>query len=637
MAYIPFPMFPGRLIVPEAFAECLTYEQQVLWLARAIQRARSLAADATVDGTAGNPTVTVTETVEDGVPHLVFNFSGLKGEKGDPGEAQAPNIGMTVTVDDTTGTPTATVTVSGAGTMTPQYEIALAGIKGEPSDPPEITLDVEVDGTTGTPTATVTQSGTPDRPVYLIDFSGLKGEKGEPGEAPNIGMTVTVDDTTGTPTATVTQSGTPDRPVYLIDFSGLKGEKGEPGEAPNIGMTVTVDDTTGTPTATVTQSGTPDRPVYLIDFSGLKGEKGEPGADGQPGQQGPKGDPGEGVPPGGTTGQVLTKTADGTAWEDPAGGTIPAPPENPPGTIPAPPENPPGSKVPVANADGTVDWHQFPIYSPQNPNDIKGLFAGRPQGVSGYEAHRTINIDSLDTLANFISANGWAPGKPDTTGAVSGDAWDLQLVNQGGAYRLVFTKHTSGGGSAIPDPGETDNAGYVPTVVSPGGPVTWELPIPGSDNAENAGKVPVLATAGTETTAPTFSWEAPGVGLPEGGNVGNVLMQSTDGPAWLPPSGVNGLEWFVVDIGTAESGTLSALRYRNPVLLVLIVMSQNGNGVEATGIIPYAEAILWLGATAVFGETTLAATRITINRNTRAWTRSGDLTRRAQIAILSKT
>lgn len=499
MAYIPFPMFPGRLIVPEAFAECLTYEQQVLWLARAIQRARSLAADATVDGTAGNPTVTVTETVEDGVPHLVFNFSGLKGEKGEPGEAQAPNIGMTVTVDDTTGTPTATVTVAGAGTMNPQYEIALTGIKGEPSDPPEITLDVEVDGTTGTPTATVTQSGTPDRPVYLIDFSGLKGEKGDTG------------------------------------------------------------------------------------------------ADGQPGQQGPKGDPGEGVPAGGTAGQVLTKTADGTAWETPTGGSVPA--------------------------------------------------------VS-----------------------------------------------------------------------DTDHAGYVPTVVSPGGPVVWELPIPGSDAEANVGKAPILSTAGTATAAPEYRWEvamkAPagaenspmtlpdvtdadggkvvaialnyisgvpyteyeykrvndllpenlstiptptggdegkvlgvgsdgmwalqtsgggGGGIPEGGSAGNVLTQTTDGPAWLPPSGVRGLEWFVVDIGTAKEGTLSALQYRNPVLLVLIVMSENGISVEGTAVIPYSEAILWLGSTAYFGETTPLGVHIVINRKTRAWTRSGDMARKAQIAILSKT
>lgn len=38
------------------------------------------------------------------------------------------------------------------------------------------------------------------------------------------------------------------------------------------------------------------------------------------GQRGPKGDPGDGVPSGGTAGQVLTKTATGTAWQTPQGG-----------------------------------------------------------------------------------------------------------------------------------------------------------------------------------------------------------------------------------------------------------------------------------------------------------------------------
>lgn len=41
------------------------------------------------------------------------------------------------------------------------------------------------------------------------------------------------------------------------------------------------------------------------------------------GQRGPKGDPGDGVPSGGTAGQVLTKTATGTAWQTPsAGGSV---------------------------------------------------------------------------------------------------------------------------------------------------------------------------------------------------------------------------------------------------------------------------------------------------------------------------
>ena len=40
------------------------------------------------------------------------------------------------------------------------------------------------------------------------------------------------------------------------------------------------------------------------------------------GQRGPKGDPGDGVPSGGTTGQIIVKTATGTAWADPPSGDV---------------------------------------------------------------------------------------------------------------------------------------------------------------------------------------------------------------------------------------------------------------------------------------------------------------------------
>lgn len=57
---------------------------------------------------------------------------------------------------------------------------------------------------------------------------------------------------------------------------------------------------------------------------GPKGDPGAPGAPGEPGIQGPPGKdgaPGEGIPAGGSAGQVLAKTAQGTAWQDlPQGG-----------------------------------------------------------------------------------------------------------------------------------------------------------------------------------------------------------------------------------------------------------------------------------------------------------------------------
>ena len=61
---------------------------------------------------------------------------------------------------------------------------------------------------------------------------------------------------------------------------------------------------------------------------GIQGPKGDPGAKGETGPKGDMGDPGPqgpagvGVPSGGTAGQVLSKTADGTAWTDPPSGGV---------------------------------------------------------------------------------------------------------------------------------------------------------------------------------------------------------------------------------------------------------------------------------------------------------------------------
>lgn len=82
-----------------------------------------------------------------------------------------------------------------------------------------------------------------------------------------------------------------------------------------------------------------DTGIPLTGPQGPEGKQGPTGADGKDGAQGPKGDPGEqgiqgpqglpgkdgapgeGIPAGGTEGQVLAKTEEGTAWQDlPQGG-----------------------------------------------------------------------------------------------------------------------------------------------------------------------------------------------------------------------------------------------------------------------------------------------------------------------------
>ena len=86
-------------------------------------------------------------------------------------------------------------------------------------------------------------------------------------------------------------------------IQGVQGEKGETGEAG--------------PQGPKGDTG----PQGPAGETGPQGETGPTGPQGMQGIQGPPGPAGEGVPAGGTAGQVLTKTASGTAWQNaPAGG-----------------------------------------------------------------------------------------------------------------------------------------------------------------------------------------------------------------------------------------------------------------------------------------------------------------------------
>lgn len=103
--------------------------------------------------------------------------------------------------------------------------------------------------------------------------------------------------------------------------AGPKGDTGATGATPVISMTATVDQTTGTPSIDVSKSGSDEAPSFNLAITGIKGEKGDKGDKGDQGPQGEQGPQGPAgadaqLPEGGTDGQVLTKTADGEAWED---------------------------------------------------------------------------------------------------------------------------------------------------------------------------------------------------------------------------------------------------------------------------------------------------------------------------------
>lgn len=116
-----------------------------------------ITATASVDQTTGNATVIVTKTGAETNPAFNFSFTGLKGERGEPGQPGE---------NGEPGTP---------------------GEKGEPGTPgadgvtPDITVVATVDETTGTPAVDVTKGGTAEKPVFDFAFSGLKGEGGSGG------------------------------------------------------------------------------------------------------------------------------------------------------------------------------------------------------------------------------------------------------------------------------------------------------------------------------------------------------------------------------------------------------------------------------------------------------------------------
>lgn len=106
----------------------------------------NITAAATVDNTAGTPGCTVVKTGTDAAPTFTFNFTHIRGEKGDTGEQGVP------------------------------------GQDGADGATPQITATATVDNTVGTPSVTVTKTGTDAEPNFAFAFSNIKGQPGTPGK-----------------------------------------------------------------------------------------------------------------------------------------------------------------------------------------------------------------------------------------------------------------------------------------------------------------------------------------------------------------------------------------------------------------------------------------------------------------------
>lgn len=97
---------------------------------------------------------------------------------------------------------------------------------------------------------------------------------------------------------------------------GIQGAKGDPGARGETGPKGEQGDPGPKGDAFTYSDFTPEQ------LAGLKGPKGDTGDTGPRGPQGEQGPAGVGVPSGGTAGQVLSKTEDGTAWTDPPSGGV---------------------------------------------------------------------------------------------------------------------------------------------------------------------------------------------------------------------------------------------------------------------------------------------------------------------------
>lgn len=193
----------------------------------------------------------------------------------------------------------------------PQGETGPQGPQGDPGVTPVISVSATIDANVGTPSVQVAKGGTDEAPTFALSFKNLKGATGAQGPKGDTGET-------GPQGETGAQGPKGD--------TGAQGPQGATGATPNVSVSASVDANVGTPSVTVTKGGTTAAPTFAFAFKNLKGATGAQGPKGDTGAQGPKGDTGpQGptgpagqdaqLPSGGSTGQVLTKTSSGVAWQ----------------------------------------------------------------------------------------------------------------------------------------------------------------------------------------------------------------------------------------------------------------------------------------------------------------------------------
>lgn len=160
-----------------------------------------ITATASVDDTVGTPEVTVTKQTKEDVTNFDFAFTGIKGEKGEPGEAGAPGP---------KGDPGETGAQGPAGERGPQGPAGERGPQG-PAGEQGPKGDTGATGPRG-------PKGDPGK-------DGAPGANGKDGVSPIV--TSTGSTASGESAGTITGA---DGAVITV-YNGAKGEKGDPGAA----------------------------------------------------------------------------------------------------------------------------------------------------------------------------------------------------------------------------------------------------------------------------------------------------------------------------------------------------------------------------------------------------------------------
>lgn len=234
--------------------------------------------------------------------------AGLQGEPGKDGTS-ATITGATASIDETSGTPSVKVTNGGTPSAR-SFDFAFTGLKGEKGDPGAgLSISGSVNTYSELPSnLTESDAGTAyfvqaDGKLYVWSGSswpadgdgaqfqgpaGPQGPKGDKGEKGDTGPKGDKGDTG--PQGERGEIG-PQGPKGDQGEQGIQGPQGDTGpqgpagpkgdtgdNATITGATASVTNTTGTPSVTVTNGGTPSARSFNFAFKNLKGDKGDTGA-----------------------------------------------------------------------------------------------------------------------------------------------------------------------------------------------------------------------------------------------------------------------------------------------------------------------------------------------------------------------